>query len=160
MALVKWKPTRELEPFGGLKQEVDRLFDDFFHSWPSIGGGPLRHFAKEELAFMPSINLKEEKDAYVMEAELPGMNKEDLELHITENSVTLQGQRKHRKEEKEEDSGYYMMESSYGAFRRTIPMPDSIDTEKVEAKLKDGLLRLKLPKARPTKDKLVEITVE
>lgn len=158
MALVKWQPHRELQPFGGLKNEMDRLFDDFFNNWPSVA--PLRHMKEADVAYMPSVNIREEKNEYIMEADLPGMTKDDLKLKISETSITLEGERKHKFEKTEESEGYYVMESSFGAFRRVIPLPEAIDTEKVEAKLKDGLLGLKLPKLKSSKEKQIKITEE
>lgn len=157
MALVKWEPrVGELEPVRSLRQEVDRLFEDFFRGWPRPWSGGL--LAAEEGAFAPKVDLKETEKELVLSAEVPGLQKEDLGVNIMEDSVTISGERKAEKETKKE--GYYYKETSQGAFQRVIPLPCPIVADKAKAKLKDGVLTLTLPKAAPSKTRSVEIKVE
>ena len=156
MALIKWQPQRELEPFRGLREEVDRLFEDFFRGWPRAWTGEAALPARGE--FVPKVDLKETDKEFVLSAELPGIEKEELEVNITEDSVSIKGERKLEKEEK--DEGYYFRESTYGSFQRVVPLPSEVVAEKAKAKLKDGVLMLTLPKSEESKRKGVPIKVE
>jgi len=157
MALIKWEPRQgELEPVRGLRQEVDRLFDDFFRGWPRPWSGGW--LTSETGAFAPNVDLKETDKEFVLTAELPGMRKDDIDVNILEQSVTIRGERAERKETKEQN--YHYRESSYGSFQRVIPLPSPIVADQAKAALKDGLLTLSLPKAAPSKPKGVKIKVE
>ncbi len=157
MALIKSEPRRgELAPVHSLRQEVDRLFDAFFRGWPrpwSSGGVPL-----EPGAFAPNVDLKETDKEFVLTAEMPGMRKDDVDVNILEQSITIRGERKEEKESKELD--YHYRESAYGSFQRVIPLPSPIVAGKATARLKDGILTLNLPKAEPSKPKGIKIKVE
>jgi len=157
MALIKWEPRLgELQPVRGLRQEVDRLFDEFFRGWPKPWTGGL--LPQEEGAFAPVVDLKETEKEFVLTAEVPGMQKDQLDVNIMEESVTIRGERQEEKETKEQS--YYYKESSYGSFQRVVPLPARILADKAKAKLKDGVLTLNLPKAEPSKSKAVKIKVE
>jgi HSP20 family protein len=156
MALVKWEPRSELEPVRSLRQEVDRLFEDFFRGWPkpwSTGW-----LAPAEGAFAPSIDLRETDKELILTAEVPGLQKEDVDVNIMEQSVTIRGERKQEKETKEQN--YHYRETSFGSFQRVIPLPAPIVADKAKAKLKDGVLTLTLPKAEPSKPRGVKVKVE
>jgi len=157
MALIKWEPRRgELEPVRSLRQEVDRLFEDFFRGWPRPWTGGL--FAAGEGGGAPKVDLKEGEKELILSAEVPGLQKEEIGINIAEDSVTISGERKSEKETKEE--GYYYRESSQGAFHRVVPLPCPILADKAKATLKDGVLTLTLPKAAPSKTRSVKIKVE
>lgn len=157
MALIKWEPRRgEVAPFRSLREEIDRVFDDFFRGWPRpwSGGWP----SALESVTAPTIDLKETEKEFVVSAEVPGVTKDQLNISIAEDSVTLQGERKAEKEKKEEN--YHYKESSYGSFQRVIPLPAAVVADKAKAKLKDGVLTLILPKAEPSPKKQIKIKVE
>lgn len=157
MALVKWEPrSGEIGPVRSLRQEVDRLFEDFFRGWPKPWTGGWA--TQEEGAFAPAVDLKETEKEFVLTAEVPGLQKDDLDVNIMAESVTIRGERREEKESKEQS--YYYKESSYGSFQRVIPLPAPILAEKAKAKLKDGVLSLTLPKAEPSKSKAIKIKVE
>ncbi|MDW7712234.1 MAG: Hsp20/alpha crystallin family protein [Deferrisomatales bacterium] len=157
MALIKWEPRYgELEPVRSLRQEVDRLFEDFFRGWPRPWAGSL--LGQAEAAYAPSIDLRETDKELVLTAEVPGLRKEDVDVNIQEQSVTIRGERKEEKETKEQS--YYYRESSFGSFQRVVPLPVPVAAEKAKAKLKDGVLTLTLPKAEPSKPKGVTIKVD
>jgi HSP20 family protein len=156
MALIQWEPRRELEPFRGLREEVDRLFESFFRGWP--GRWSTQGTVSSEGKFVPSVNLKENDKEFVLTAELPGLQKDELDVNITDDAVAIKGERKEEKEQKEKS--YYFKESSHGTFQRVIPLPDKVEAEKAKAKLKDGVLTLTLPKAEPSKRNAVQIDVE
>lgn len=163
MALIKWDPKRmELEPVRGLRDEIDRLFDEFFQGWWRPLGtdwpGPRLRSLAGSAEFLPNVNLKETEGEYLITAELPGLAKEDIQVSLTEDSVILSGERKLEKESKRE--AYHYRETSHGSFERVIPLPGQIKTAGAKAQLKDGVLTLVLPKAEETKRKEVSVKVE
>ncbi len=153
--LQKAEPKRALSPF----EEMDRLFEDYFSrgwmrpfrwEWPSIG-----ELAKPFEGKMPKVDVIERDDEVVVKAELPGVDKKDLDVSVTENSVTIKGTTRH--EEKEEKGDYYRCEISRGAYARTVPLPSYVDADKAKASFKDGVLELKLPKVEKSKRRSIEI---
>jgi len=142
--LVPWKERgisrwEEDHPFYGLQQEMNRLFDEFTQNieFPSVLGNGQR--------FTPRVDVKETDTALEVTAELPGIREEDVDLTITQNALTIKGEKRVEKEEKKEN--YYRMERSYGSFSRSIPLPrEMVDTEKAEATFKEGVLTITLPK--------------
>lgn len=160
MAITRYEPGTSVGPVRSLRDEIDRVFDDFAQAFtpfrsalarPSLAWdfGPIRH------GFMPNVDMRETDDAYILTAELPGMTKEMVDVTVSEDSVTLRGERKSEEEEKNEC--FICHEASYGAFERMIPMPTPINVDKVEAKMKDGILTLSLTKAAKTKKREVKI---
>lgn len=155
MSLIKWEQKKPA-PIQSLRDEMDKVFDDFFRGWPAT---LTARTSLTEGAFVPTVNVKEEKDRFLVDVEVPGMAKEDIKLAVEENLLTVSGERRQEKTEKDE-GGWHIVESSYGSFRRVIPLPDAVRTDKAEAKLKDGVLKLTLPKAEPNHSKSVQIKVE
>ncbi len=154
MSLIRWEPqTRALDPFHGLRDEVDRLFEDFFRGVPS----PWREAGGSETR-VPSVDLKETDDAFVLTAELPGVGKDELDLTVAEDRVTLSGER--RREDEKKGENYHYRETIYGRFQRVVPLPDRILADKAEARLKDGVLTLTLPKAEPARTREVKVEIQ
>ena len=128
-------PQQGRHSFESLRREVDRLFDEFgFSSW--------QPFVRR--ANSPAVDFVESDKAYEITAELPGMDEKDIEIKVTEDSLTIKGEREEKKEQKEK--GYHLQERRYGSFERSFGLPDGIDTNKIEAKFKKGLLTVTLPK--------------
>jgi len=150
MSIVKWSPLKELEE---MRKDMDRLFEDFF--------APVarrRRWLKPEAGVViPNIELYDKKNEIVLKAELPGVNKEDIDLTITKDSLTLKGEVKKEEEIKEED--YYACERSYGSFTRAISLPVEVDSEKAKASFKNGVLEIVLPKKEEAKLKEIKIEV-
>lgn len=153
--LQKAEPKRALSPF----EEMDRLFEDYFSrgwmrpfrwEWPSLG-----EMAKPFEGKMPKVDVIERDDEVIVKAELPGVDKKDLDVSVTENSVTIKGSTSH--EEKEEKGDYYRCEISRGAYARTVALPSYVDADKAKANFKDGVLELKLPKVEKSKRRSIEI---
>lgn len=149
MALMRWEPT----PFKGildLKKEMDRIFESFFgERFPAF---------KEEFEFTPSVEVSETDNEVIVKATVPGVDKKDLNITLTEDSITIKGEIKKEKEEKKKN--YYRQEISYGAFSRTIPLPVEVNTDGAKATLKDGILEVVLPKSEKAKVKEVKVNVE
>jgi len=126
------------DPFTGFRREMDRLFDDFFSgramtSWPGDGSGV-------DLRFDVAETDKEVK----VTAELPGVDEKDVEVTLTDDLLTIKGEKRREQEKKEES--YHMVERSYGSFARSLRLPFAVDQSKVDAKFKKGVLTITLPK--------------
>ncbi|HXV49405.1 MAG TPA: Hsp20/alpha crystallin family protein, partial [Candidatus Binatia bacterium] len=105
-----------------------------------------------------AIDLFEEKDDIVVKAELPGIDKNNIEVNLTDNTLTIKGEKKKEEEVKEEK--YYRSERSYGAFIRTVELPKSVHGEKVKASFKNGILEVRVPKTEEAKAKEIKVKVE
>ena len=151
MSIVKWSPLKELEE---MRKDMDRLFDEFFSPVTRRRRGWLK---PEMGVIVPNIEMYDRKNDIVLKAELPGVSKEDIDLTITKDSLTLKGEVKKEEEIKEED--YYASERSYGSFTRTIALPAEVDSEKSKASFKNGVLEIVLPKREEAKPKEIKIEV-
>jgi HSP20 family protein len=145
--ITPWRPMRELE-------EMERRFENIFGR--SFLPSMWRRFPTAEMGWAPAIEVYEKEDKFVVKAELPGMKKEDIDISVTGDTLSIKGERKAESEFKEED--YYFCERSYGSFSRSIALPSSIDTEKIEASYEDGVLEVSLPKVPEVKAKKVDIS--
>ena len=129
------------------------FFDDSFHRlW--TGGSALDN----ETSWTPRVDVREKKDHYLIEADLPGVSKEDIKLEVDKNVLTISGERK--SEEKEENDGYTRVERYFGKFERSFTLPENMKTEKIDAEYKDGTLKVNLPKPVEQKPKQIGIKVK
>ncbi len=154
--LKKNVPVRRedwLSPFVSLQKEINKMFDDFFS-----GVLPSKWGRDEEETFMPSVDVKEKDKEIVVTAELPGMDADDIDISVSDDILTLRGEKKEEKEEKEGD--YYYHELSYGSFHRDIQLPAEVDTDKVDAEFKKGVLKIRLPKKPEAQRKAKKIQVK
>ena len=129
-----------------LHNDMDDLFDGFFR-------GLDRPFAGYKA--WPAIDVAEEKDSIVVRAEVPGCKADDIDISVYGNTLTISGEKKLEEEKKEK--GYYHIESTYGSFRRELTLPTDVDSSKVEAACKDGVLTITLPKAASAKAVKVKV---
>jgi HSP20 family protein len=142
---------RAVSPF----ERMDRMFDDFF------GRGWLRPFRFERPALaefdwnLPKVDVVDREAEIVVRAEVPGVKKEDIEVSVSGDVLTIKGESKH--EEKEEKGDYWRSEITRGSFSRTLQLPAAVDEDKVKAEMKDGLLQLTLPKIEKAKRKTIRI---
>jgi len=145
--LQKTETSHVLSPF----EEMDRLFDSYFsRGWMRPFHFP--SFSKVAAPFegrVPNIDLVDRDDEFLIKAELPGVDKKDLEISVSQNSVTIRGNTHH--EEKEEKGDYYRCEISRGSYSRTLALPSDVDEEHSKATFKDGMLELSLPKLKKTR---------
>lgn len=144
-ALTRWDPFAELRD---LQREMDRLFESFF-------GRARAEVAEAE--WSPAVDVYETKDHLVVKAELPGVKPEEVEVSIVGDTLTLKGERKQEKEVSEE--GYYHRELAYGAFHRSLTLPQTVDPGKVKATFKNGVLEILLPKKEEAKPKAIKVEV-
>jgi len=105
--------------------------------------------------FVPAVDIREDGDAITLTAEVPGMSKEDIEVSVDNGVLTLRGEKK--EEQTREGDNYHRVERRYGRFERHIQLPQGVDTDKIEATYKDGVLRLTMPKAEAAKAKRIQI---
>ncbi len=134
-------------PFRSLRQEMDRLFEDFERDWgwPRSTFG-IEPFLRRELTFggAPAVDVAESDKAYEITAELPGMAEKDVEVKLANGALTIKGEKLEEKEEKKKN--YHVSERRYGAFERSFRLPDGVDAGKIEASFKNGVLKVTLPK--------------
>jgi len=147
MALIRWEPFREVE---SLQKEMNRLFDRLVPT--DVGNGE-----KMGLSFIPAAEITETPEAVQIKLEIPGMEAKDLNLEVTADSLTINGERK--SEIKTEEEGFTRTEFRYGKFHRVIPLPVRVDNNNVTAEYKDGILNLTLPKAEEEKNKVVKVSI-
>ena len=147
MALIRWEPFREVE---SLQKEMNRLLDRIVPT--DVGNGE-----KVGLSFIPAAEMTETPEAVQLKLEIPGMEAKDLNLEVTADSLTINGERK--SEIKTEEEGFTRTEFRYGKFHRVIPLPVQVDNTNVAAEYKDGILNLTLPKAEEEKNKVVKVSI-
>src|SRR5436309_11795674 len=146
MSIVRYDPFRDLR---NLQDEVNRLFT----------GNAARAFDDEGIArgsWSPNVDIYENKDQIVLEAELPGMKQEEFDLSIENNVLTLRGER--RFEKTDENDNYHRVERSYGAFTRSFTLPQTVSAEGANAEYNNGVLRVTLPKREETKARRIQVT--
>jgi HSP20 family protein len=148
MSIVRYDPFRDLRT---LQEEVNRLFSSNL----------TRGFGEEGIgrgAWNPSVDIYENKDQIVLEAELPGMKQDDFELTVENNVITLRGEREFEK--KEESDNYHRVERSYGSFTRSFTLPQTVSAEGATAEYTNGVLRVTLPKREETKARRIQVNNE
>jgi len=160
MALIPWRNKQkessrgEISPLTALRSEMDRLFDAFFREpwggidWPFAAGR----------AWTPAVDVAETEDEVTIRAELPGVDPKDLSISLTENQLVLAGEKKESAERKGKD--FCQTETRYGSFRRSIPVPAAVDSEKVEADYANGVVTIRLKKIQRTPPKRIEVKVK
>ena len=152
--LTTWKPFRELVPFRDferMRKEMDRLWDSFFE-------GGLRKRTEGVAEWLPSLDIAETKNELVVKCEVPGMDSKDIDISLSDGMLTITGEKKQEKEEKEAD--YHVIERSYGAFTRSVQLPKEVQHDKISASYKNGILKITLPKSEEAKKKEIKIKVE
>ena len=160
--MVKVESTKALSPFQEMErrfQEMERRFEDLFRRPFSLLPSWMPRLRIPEIEEVsPSMDIFTEGDNVVVKAELPGMKKEDIDVSLTEDTITISGEKK--KEEKIEKKDYYSFERSYGSFKRSFSLPSEVQTEKASAKFKNGVLEIRIPKTEEAKKKEKKVTIE
>ena len=145
-ALIRTSPGRALT----LMEELERMTEELWEGW--------RPVLALRTEFMPRMEMYEEKDGLVIRTELPGVRKEDLNISIIGDMLTLKAEKK--REEVTEGRDYYLCERSFGQYSRSVSLPFAVDTGKVAATLENGLLEIRLSKAEEAKAKQIEVKVK
>jgi HSP20 family protein len=133
-----------------MRRNMDRLWDSFFER--GVRG------ADEDGEWLPYLDVAETKDEIVVKAEVPGMDAKDIDISLSDGLITIKGEKKQEREEKEED--YHLVERSYGTFTRSIRLPKEVQSDKISASYKNGVLKVTLPKSEEAKKKEIKIKVE
>ncbi len=144
MNITRWEPFREME--------------DFFRQYSPMLGRSLRRSGGEETNWTPLADITETDKEYLIKAELPEVKKEDVKITLEDGVITLTGERRHEKEQKDENE--IRVESFYGTFSRSFALPDNVDPNGVRAESKDGVLRVRIPKKQASKTKPISIEVK
>jgi HSP20 family protein len=157
-----------LDPFQAMRREMDRMFDRFF------GGGfglpsSRRMFEMEpfwrggEEGFnlsAPAIDFAEDENAYHLTAELPGLSEKDINLSLSDDMLTISGEKREERQESEKDKNYHYSERRFGSFRRIVQLPQHIDRDKIEASFRNGVLNVTLPKSQDARQRQRKIEVK
>jgi len=129
-------PARPRDIFSAMRDEMDRVFERFESGWPNWP----TLFRRDGAITVPELDVRENANAIVIEAELPGVDEKDVTVTLANGMLTIKGEKKQEKEEKGEN--YYLAERSFGSFERSIRLPDTVDEAKVEAKFEKGVLKV------------------
>ncbi len=157
-----------LEPLTNLREEIDRLFDEWAPGWTH---NPLRQ-SRQSVAGtsrgavvgwstgVPAVGVVDNQKEVLVRAELPGLDEKDIDVRLSDDMLTIRGEKTDAHEEDEADGSYYVSERRYGTFERTIRVPHGIDADKVEASFSKGVLTVTLPKTPEAQDRSKKIDVK
>src|SRR5947209_6515669 len=143
--ITRWEPFRELN---SLQSQMNRLFQDF-------GRG-----SQDELmttGFIPAVDVYEDEQNLTLSLEVPGLDEKDIDIRLENNQLTVRGERRFEKEQKEEN--FHRIERRYGSFSRSFTLPNTIDTENVNASYENGVLKLELAKREEAKPKQIKVNI-
>jgi len=152
MRLIPYVRRSELPTTTRLIPEISRVFDDLFD-----GSTRSDWISPNAQNWVPAVDIMEKDGNLVLRAELPGMNEKDIQLKLEGNILTITGERKHEKEEKEEN--FYRMERTYGSFSRSFTLPDTIAPDQIKAEYKNGVLSVTIPQKPEAKPREIPVSV-
>lgn len=155
--LVPWRrrgltATTMPSAFGGLQDEINRLFDDFW------GDGATALTDVGSTILTPRVDLSETEDAYQISAEMPGLKDDEIEVNVSDGVLSIRGE--HKAESERKDAQYHVRERSFGSFQRSFRLPETADAEKISAKFDNGVLNIAVPKRPETKAKARRISIQ
>ena len=140
------EPGAEIAPFGYLQDNVNRLFGQFFRTWPDTA---IASRDTSDLAFSPRIDVREDDKHVAVTCDLPGMSAADVEVTVSPGSLTIRGERKEESDQTE--AGYHVAERAFGPFERSFALPDGMDTDRAHASFRNGCLSVAIPKTTATR---------
>jgi len=146
MSMIRWEPFDEMM---SMRESMDRLFEDFFSRRPRTSG---------PLVWQPALEVYETDNEVVVKAELPGIDPKSVHVTVTSEGLTIKGEAKAEHEDK--GRNYYRRELRYGAFQRTVALPNEVKSDETKATFKHGILEVKIPKAERVRPKTVAVAVE
>jgi HSP20 family protein len=144
--------THPFERIEKVRSEMDRFWDTF------LFGRPKRSGFGRTLEWLPAIDVTETKNEIVVNAEIPGMDPKEIDISLSKGTLTIKGEKKQELDEKEEN--YHLIERRYGSFARSITLSEGVESDKISASYKDGVLKITLPKSEEAKRKQIKIQVE
>ena len=159
MSIIRWNPLREVAAWHpvndlateimNMQQEIDRTFNGFM-------GGLVDEGPTSKL--LPAVDVVEHENEYVVQVELPGVNKEEVKITVQNDILTIRGEKHQEKESKSKN--YHRVERSFGSFHRSFTLPSSVQSDKIEATYQNGILTIHLPKVAEAKPKEIEVQVK
>ena len=161
-------PAERWDPFTSLREEVDRLFEDFASHWPigPLGSrrrgllAPSRGFPTGWGVSAPALDIVDLEKEIQVRAELPGMEEKDIDIQISDDMLTIRGEKKEEREEGEKEGRYYLSERRYGSFERSLRLPESANRDKADARFSKGVLTITFPKTKEALKKPKKVTVK
>ncbi len=135
-------------PFMSLQREIDRLFEDFTRGFPVLSTGGSNQL-------LPSVDVTETDKQIEITAELPGLEEKDVQVNVADNVLTIRGEKKAEKEEK--DKTYQLVERSYGSFVRSLELPEGVNADAIKASIDKGVLKVTVPKPAPAQVKKIDV---
>ena len=164
--LTEERPREAYSPLGSLREEIDRLFDDFSSSWPFASErrpgllGRLRGRGGQAFGdAMPDVDVIDKDKSFEIRAELPGVEEQDIDLRVVDDAVILKAEKREERTEGEEGGSYYVSECRYGSLQRVIPLPPGVDAGEADASFRKGVLTVKFAKRPEHHDEARRITV-
>lgn len=154
MSIEKWGPVRELET---MRREMDRIWEEMFPALRRPFEGPWRQLIGEKGVGTPAIDIIDRGKELVVKADMPGVGKEDIDISLRDDTLTITGAVKSEAETKEDN--YYHMERRSSSFSRSVGVPFKVDADKIKASLKDGVLTVTLPKTEAAESKKIKVEV-
>lgn len=154
-ALTRWEPLTRWSPWKELEEMEKRLSTIFGRPQISTDGEKKEAIAVTE--WSPLVDITEDDKEYIVKAEIPEMKKEDIKINVHDDVLTVSGERKYEKEEK--DKKFHRVERAYGSFMRSFALPEDADGSKISAEYKDGMLKVHLPKSEQAKKKAIEVKI-
>jgi len=151
MALERWTPRKDVEKF------FEDMFEEpfFLRNWKGL---PSLRKMREYMAISPAVDMYENEKEIVVKAEVPGIDKKDIDISVADSTLTVKGEMK--KEEKTKEEDYYYEERTCGSFSRRLELPTKVQESKIKANLKDGVLEIHLPKAPEAKAKKIKLDIK
>ena len=140
--------ARSDNAFMSLQHEIDRLFDDFTRGFPTFSTGGVAEL-------LPNLDVTETDKQIEITAELPGLEEKDVQVNLADNVLTIRGEKKAEKEEK--DKTYRLVERSYGSFVRSLELPEGVNADAIKASIDKGVLKVTVPKPAPAQVKKIDV---
>ncbi|MDD3626642.1 MAG: Hsp20/alpha crystallin family protein [bacterium] len=149
MNIKKFTPFKDIV---SMQEEMNKIFTDFFRRAPEYGE------SYHDGIWNPSVDISETDNAILVKAEIPGVGKDDIDVTLHDDIITIRGEKKEEKREEKENC--LLLERTYGKFQRSFRLPSEVDPNKIKASFKDGILNLELPKSERAKPKEIKIDVK
>lgn len=147
-SLTTWKPLQDIF---STRRDIDRIFDNFF------GNHGVSH-SRTDSAWAPPVDVVDAEDHVEFHAEVPGLSEDDVHVSVTENVLTIKGEKKSESEDK--NTGYHLVERNYGQFQRSFSLPKNLRTDDIDASFKNGVLSISVPKTKKEEAKEIPIRTE
>jgi HSP20 family protein len=148
-AITRWTPETDL-----VRSRLDRMFNQMLGDF---WGGAAPGYEPANRAWLPAVDVRETQEALLFDVELPGLTKENIDITVENNILTISGERKFEKETTEKEGEYHRLERSFGHFSRSFTLPTGVRTDKIDAKFEHGILNIVLPKQEGAKPKKIAI---